>query len=124
VIPALRMLRERNVPLCVLTNGVRASAERALHDGGIRDLLDDVLSVDAVRAFKPDPRVYRLATARFACDPERILFVSSNGWDASGAAAFGFAVAWCNRTGKPAEKLGYPPLTTISELGAIAALLG
>jgi len=123
VAPALRLLRDRNVPLCVLTNGVRASAETALRTGGIRDLLDDVLSVEAVRVFKPDPRVYRLATARFGCDPERILFVSSNGWDASGAAGFGFAVAWCNRAGKPAETFGHPPIKTLRHLGDLHELL-
>jgi 2-haloacid dehalogenase len=123
VAPTLRKLRERNIPLCVLTNGVRASAERALHAGGIRDLLDDVLSVEAVRVYKPDPRVYRLATTRFACEPERILFVSSNGWDAGGAAGFGFAVAWCNRAGRPAETLGYPPLKTLTKLDDLLALL-
>jgi len=123
VAPTLRTLRKRDVPLAVLTNGVRASAERALSNGGIRDLLDDVLSVEAVRVYKPDPRVYRLATARFGCDPERILFVSSNGWDASGAAGFGFTVAWCNRAGRPAETLGYPPLTTLKKLDDILTLL-
>jgi len=123
VAPTLRALRTRNVPLGVLTNGVRASAERALHASGIRDLLDDVLSVEAVRVYKPDPRVYKLATARFACDPERILFVSSNGWDASGAAGFGFAVAWCNRSGRPAETLGYPPITTLKKLDDVLGLL-
>ncbi|MGB8267865.1 MAG: haloacid dehalogenase type II [Candidatus Velthaea sp.] len=123
VAPALKALRKRNVPLCVLTNGVRASAEQALHAGGIRDLLDDLLSVETVRAYKPDPRVYRLATARFGCDPERILFVSSNGWDASGAGAFGFAVAWCNRASRPAETFGYPPLKTLRELGELMTLL-
>jgi 2-haloacid dehalogenase len=121
--PTLRKLRERNVPLCVLTNGVRASAERALHAGGIRDLLDDVLSVETVRVYKPDPRVYKLATARFGCEPERILFISSNGWDASGAAGFGFAVAWCNRAGRPTETLGYPPLRTLAKLEDVLALL-
>jgi 2-haloacid dehalogenase len=123
VAPTLRTLRKRNVPLGVLTNGVRASAERALHAGGIRDLLDDVLSVESVRVYKPDPRVYKLATARFGCEPERILFVSSNGWDASGAAGFGFAVAWCNRAQRPAETLGYPPLTTLAKLDDLLALL-
>ncbi len=103
VAPTLRALRTRNVPLGVLTNGV--------------------LSVEAVRVYKPDPRVYKLATARFACDPERILFVSSNGWDASGAAGFGFAVAWCNRSGRPAETLGYPPITTLKKLDDVLGLL-
>lgn len=123
VASTLATLRKRDVPLAVLTNGVKASAERALRDSGIRDALDDVLSVESVRVYKPDPRVYKLVTARFACEPERVLFVSSNGWDASGAAAFGFRVAWCNRAGKPAESLGFAPATTLASLADVVGFL-
>ena len=105
VAPALRALADRDVPRAVLTNGTPSSARAALRAANILDLLTDVLSVDAVRAFKPDPRVYALATARFACAPDGIVFVSSNPWDAWGAAHFGFRVAWCNRHGHPPAQL-------------------
>jgi len=121
--PFLAELQKRSVLLAVLTNGVRASAERALRSAGIRDAFDALLSVESVRAYKPDPRVYRLATAHYACDPERLLFVSSNGWDASGASAFGFRVAYCNRTRKPGETLGYAPAITIGALAELNAFL-
>jgi 2-haloacid dehalogenase len=60
VVPALKALRRRHLPLAVLTNGTSASARAALARAGIQPLLDDVLSVEAVRAYKPDPRVYAL----------------------------------------------------------------
>ncbi|GAC1430620.1 MAG: haloacid dehalogenase type II [Candidatus Velthaea sp.] len=123
VAPALRVLRSRGVPLVVLTNGVAASAERALRSGGVRDAIDEILSVESVRVYKPDARVYSLVTKRFTCSPADVLFVSSNGWDASGGAAFGFRVAWCNRAQRPAETLGYPPATTISTLAEVAAIV-
>ena len=97
VAPALGALAARGVPLAVLTNGTPDSANAALVSAGIRGLLNAVLSVESVRAYKPDPRVYALATARFGCAPREIVFVSSNPWDAWGAASFGFRVAWCNR---------------------------
>jgi 2-haloacid dehalogenase len=97
VAPALESLAARGVPLAVLTNGTPLSANAALEHAGVRHLLADVLSVEAVRAYKPDPRVYALATERFACAPGEIVFVSSNGWDAWGATQAGFNVAWCNR---------------------------
>jgi 2-haloacid dehalogenase len=75
-----------------------------------------VLSVEAVRTYKPDPRVYALATARFTCAAREIVFVSSNGWDAAGAAAVGFRVAWCNRARLAAETLTPAPETTIVDL--------
>lgn len=123
VVATLATLRKREVPLAVLTNGVKSSAEKALRFSGIREHLDDVLSVESARVYKPDPRVYKLVTARFACEPERVLFVSSNGWDASGAAAFGFRVAWCNRAGRPLETLGFGPAAVLANLGELVTFL-
>lgn len=119
----LQALAERDVPLAVLTNGTPSSANTALEHAGVRALLTDVLSVDSVRAYKPDPRVYALATARFACAPGEIVFVSSNPWDAWGAAAFGFRVAWCNRGGNPPETLTPAPEATLAGLHELPAFV-
>ena len=119
----LQALAAREIPLAVLTNGTPASANTALEHAGVRALLTDVLSVDSVRAYKPDPRVYALATARFACAPGEIVFVSSNAWDAWGAAAFGFRVAWCNRGGNPAEALSPAPEITLAGLHELPAFV-
>lgn len=123
VAPALRALAARGIPCAVLTNGTPDSARSALAASGILDVLADVLSVDAVRAFKPDPRVYALATARFACPPSEIVFVSSNSWDAWGAANFGFRVAWCNRFGRAPEALTPPPEIQLRGLHELAAFV-
>ncbi len=112
------------MPLAVLTNGTLASANAALEHAGLRALLDDVLSVEAVRCYKPDPRVYHLALERFACTPREIAFVSSNGWDAAGAASFGFRVAWCNRAGAAPERLSPGPEATLAGLGELEAFVG
>jgi len=116
VAPALGALAARGIPLAVLTNGTPASADAALARAGVRAVLTDVLSVESVRAYKPDPRVYALATERFACAPREIVFVSSNPWDAWGAARFGFRVAWCNRAQEPAEPLTPAPETMLDGL--------
>jgi 2-haloacid dehalogenase len=123
VVPVLQGLAARNVPLAVLTNGTPSSANAALEHAGVRGLLTDVLSVDSVRAYKPDPRVYALVTARFACMPRDIVFVSSNSWDVWGAAAFGFRVAWCNRTRSTFEVLRPLPETTLAGLGELPAFV-
>ena len=121
--PALRALGAWNVPLAVLTNGTPVSANAALHNAGIRGLLADVLSVEAVRAYKPDPRVYALATTRFSCAPREIVFVSSNAWDAWGASNFGFRVAWCNRSNAAPESLVPAPETMITGLHELGELI-
>ena len=123
VAPALGALAARGLPLAVLTNGTPVSANAALERAGVRALLTDVLSVESVRAYKPDPRVYALVTQRFACAPREIVFVSSNAWDAWGAARFGFRVAWCNRARHAAEPLLPAPETTLAGLHELEAFL-
>lgn len=123
VAPALRALAARGIPLAVLTNGTAASANAALEHAGVRVLLADVLSVETVRAYKPDPRVYALATDRFACAPREIVFVSSNAWDAWGASHFGFRVAWCNRFDQVPETLTPAPEATLTSLHELEAFV-
>jgi 2-haloacid dehalogenase len=69
-------------------------------------LLSHVLSVDAVKTYKPAPAVYALGPEALGLPVADILFVSSNAWDVAGAKAFGYQVAWCNRLDAPPEELG------------------
>lgn len=101
--PMLRALRARGLPTAILSNGSPEMLASSVAAGGLGPLLDDVLSVHPLRCFKPDARVYALATARFGCQPHEVAFVSSNPWDAYGAQRFGFRVFWVNRAGGPAE---------------------
>lgn len=122
-LPALRELHERGVPCAVLTNGTPATAASAIANAGLAALLDVTLSVESAGVFKPDRRVYALATAHYGVAPGQLLFVTSNGWDATGATAFGMRVAWCNRAGNPAETFGPPPEWTIRSLHGLAAIV-
>jgi 2-haloacid dehalogenase len=63
----------------------------------LRPCLEAVISVDAARVFKPDPRAYALVEAALCAAPQDVVFISSNGFDASGAKAFGFKVAHIER---------------------------
>ena len=94
----------------------------AVEAAGIAALLDAVLSVDAVRLYKPRPEVYALVTDAFACKPEEVAFVSSNRWDVMGAAAFGFRPLWVNRAKMPEEYAELPPVQAIADLGGLASL--
>jgi 2-haloacid dehalogenase len=103
-VPAmLAALRDKSVARAILSNGEPGMLGDAVGSAGIAELLDAVLSVEAVGVFKPDPRVYRLAADRFGLPPSAIGFFSSNPWDAFGALAFGFRVFWVNRTAQPDE---------------------
>lgn len=121
-VPAmLAALRERGIARAILSNGAPAMLAEAIAAAGIADLLDDVLSVEAVGVFKPDPRVYALAGRRFGLPASRMAFISSNAWDAFGARNCGFQVVWINRSGQPDE---YGLRGTVAELGDLSGLPG
>ena len=78
----------------------------AVASSGLTPHLEHVLSVDAVKTYKPSPKVYALAPDALGIAAQDLLFVSSNAWDVAGAKSFGYQVAWCNRTNAPEEHLG------------------
>ena len=105
----------------ILTNGSPDMIGPLVEHSGLR--FDAVLSVDAVRVFKPAPQVYELASTQLTVPAARIGFVSSNCWDVMGAKSFGFAVYWINRAGAPADRLGFQPDAILGTLGDLPEVL-
>jgi 2-haloacid dehalogenase len=110
-------------PRWILSNGTLAMLEPLVRNSGLGGSIDGVLSVDAAGIYKPSPRVYQLAVDRLRLPPARIGFVSSNGWDAIGAKAFGFTAFWINRTGAPVDRHGPAPDRVIASLSGLPAHL-
>jgi 2-haloacid dehalogenase len=79
--------------LSILSNGSAGMLRALVDHSGLGGYFDDVISVDAKRVFKPDPRAYALVEERLGVAPSEVLFVSSNGFDVAGAKNFGFTVA-------------------------------
>jgi 2-haloacid dehalogenase len=119
---ALTALKARGLRLGILSNGSPRMLNAAVAASGMGGLLDAVLSVDAVRAYKPRPEVYALVTKHFGIAPERVVFVSSNRWDIMGAAAFGFSPVWVNRARLPDEYSEHAPMRVVADLSALSAV--
>lgn len=120
----LALLKRQGMNTAILSNGSPDMLDGAVQSAGIGEMLDDVLSVESVGIFKPDSRVYDLVGQRFDCAPDEVLFVSSNGWDAAGAAGYGFTTAWVNRAGDPLDRLPWVPQHILSDLTSIPTLTG
>ncbi len=103
-------------PRAILSNGSPRMLEAAVVSSGLGTALEHVISVDAVKTYKPSPEVYALGPKIVGIPATELLFVSSNAWDVAGAKAFGYQVAWCNRTGAPAEELGVSPDHVVARL--------
>ncbi len=120
---ALSSLRSRGLRLAVLSNGSPAMLASAVEHAGLADLLDAVLSVEEVGVYKPHPSVYGIAVKRLGLAAGRMCFVSSNGWDAFAAKAFGYRVVWCNRFGQAPERIPERPDAEVPTLAAVADLV-
>ncbi len=121
---ALGRLRDGGKTTAILSNGAPSMLQAAVESADLGGRLDATLTVDELRIFKPDGRVYQLAVDGLDVEAERICFVSTNAWDACGAAHFGFNVAWLNRFGQKPERLPGTPAAVISTLAELPGLLG
>jgi len=119
----LSTLKARGFKLAILSNGTPAMLEAAVKNSGLEELIEANYSVEDVGIFKPDPRVYQLAVDGLSVSAEEIVFQSSNAWDAAGASAFGFKVAWINRFGQAVERLPGQPDAEIQTLSELPDLL-
>lgn len=116
---ALSLLKTRGFKLAILSNGTPEMLDAAVKNSKIENLMDAKLSIEEVGIYKPDPKVYQLAVDRLGVQAGEIIFQSSNAWDAAGASAFGFNVAWINRFGQSPERLPSKPnfeIKTLMEL--------
>ena len=91
-----------------------------LASSGLAGSFSQIVSVDAVRAFKPAPRVYRHLLARVARPADEVMLVSSNPFDVIGAMAVGLQAAWVNRSGAPFDTIAGRPTLEIRSLGELA----
>jgi len=108
-LPALRALKEGGLRLVLLSNFTVSMLDAAVRNSGLQGIFEPHLSTDRVRAFKPDPRAYRMALDALGLKREEIAFAAFGGWDAVGAKAFGYRTFWVNRMGLPVEEMGSAP---------------
>lgn len=123
-VPAtLQKLNHLGLPLAILSNGSVLSIDTVVRNSGLKKNFANLISVEQVGIFKPDPRVYALACQEMGLSPKQILFVSSNAWDVAGARHFGFTVCWVNRRNNTFEQLGATPHFIVSGLDELPELI-
>jgi 2-haloacid dehalogenase len=106
-------------PCVILSNGSPRMLAAAVTSSGLTGHFTHLLSADRVQCYKPDPRVYALAPEALGLPKEAVVFVSSNSFDVMGAKAYGFQVAWINRTQAQADTLGLTPDVVLTRLDAL-----
>ena len=120
---ALQRLKSAGLVTGILSNGSPSMLASAVAHAGLGPMLDHVLSIESVGVYKPDPRVYRYGAETVGHEPGAVGFVSANGWDAAGAAQFGFQVIHLNRFNQPAEVLPKGPALVVGSLEEAATAI-
>lgn len=95
---ALMQLRQKACPLYAFSNGSKEKVTAILNNANLLEKLTNVISVDAVQSFKPDPNVYQHCCDSIGAPANECLLVSSNPFDIIGAKSFGMQTAWIKRT--------------------------
>lgn len=116
----MRALKVKQHKTGILSNGSPSMLKGAVDAAGIGPELDAVLSVDALKMFKPRPEVYKLVTDHYRCRPSDVVFVSSNRWDVMAAVSVGFHALWVNRGKMPNEYADFPPERVLNDLSGVA----
>lgn len=120
----LRTLREQGHTLVAFSNGTPHSLRTLLKNAGVLDLLHDVVSVDEVKTFKPDPAVYEHLAGRIGGDGGDVWLVSSNYWDVMGALHAGLRAVWVRRSDDQfPDSWGLEPDFIVHDLTQVAGQL-
>lgn len=114
----LEKLYQREVKQIVFSNGTNDMLKPLVKNRKLDRFLD-VLSVDDVKHYKPAPAAYSYAHEMLGVNRDEILFMSSNFWDITGAASYGFKTAWINRAKLPMDLLCIKPDFEFSNLSEL-----
>ena len=93
----------------VFSNGSPSMLTPLLQSAEMNELFTSVITVDENKQYKPTKAAYQSVVETLNVAKEEVLFMSSNGWDITGAKQFGFQTAWINRASLPPEQLGVKP---------------
>jgi len=122
--PGLETLKQQGLKLAILSNGEPKMLEAAAKSAGIRDLLDEIISVEEVKIFKTSHRVYWLAAERLKVGNPELGFVSANNWDGVAAVSAGLRTFWIQRsTAEVPEELGFQVDVTVKGITDLPNLL-
>ena len=112
----LKSLKKKNLKLCILSNGTPELLNELVSSNNLKNLFDKIFSIEEVKVYKPDPRVYELPIKKFNIQPKEITFLSANTWDVSGGGNYGYNSIWVNRNNSQFDFLDYQPKNEISNL--------
>ena len=112
----LEELKKKSIKLAILSNGTPSLLSNLVKNSNLENLFDDVFSIEEVKIYKPDPKVYDIPINKYKLKKEEITFLSANTWDVSGGGNYGYNAIWVNRSNNVLDKLDYTPKYEVKNL--------
>ena len=119
----LKKLKQRGLKTGILSNGSMKMLNSAVNNANIREYLDEILSVEDCKIYKPSSKVYDLVKIKMQISKENVLFFSSNAWDMHAASNYGFKTIWVNRFNAKLERLPGKPIDIVNSLEKIDEII-
>ena len=112
----LEDLKKKKFKLAILSNGTPDLLNELVESNKLNNLFDDLFSIEEVKIYKPDPRVYEIPIKKYKIKSDEITFLSANTWDVSGGGNFGYNSIWVNRNNSVFDILDFQPKNEINNL--------
>ena len=119
----LNKLKEANYKLAILSNGTPGLLNQLVKSNDLENMFDDIFSIEEVRIYKPDSKVYDIPIKKYKLQKNQIFFLSANTWDVSGAGNYGYNSVWVNRNNNIFDILDYKPSRKIKSLDQLLEII-
>ena len=119
----LEKLKKKDFKLVILSNGTPELLNNLVNSNNLNNLIDDLFSIEEVKIFKPNPKVYEIPVKKYNIKPKEIIFLSANTWDVSGGGNYGYNSIWVNRNKSQFDNLDYQPKYVISNLSQLLDII-
>jgi len=112
----LKKLKEKEYRLAILSNGTPDLLNELVKSNNLDNIFDDLFSVEEVKIYKPDSKVYDMPLKKYRIKADKVAFLSANTWDVSGGGNYGYNAIWVNRNNNIFDNLDYKPKNEINNL--------
>ena len=119
----LKSLKAKKYKLAVLSNGTPILLNELVKSNGLDGIFNDLFSIEEVKIYKPDSKVYDMPIKKYQIKNEEIAFLSANTWDVSGGGNYGYNAIWVNRNNNVFDNLDYKPKNEINNLTQLLAIV-
>ena len=119
----LKILKEKKFKLAILSNGTPSLLDQLIKSNNLDNLFDDLFSIEDVKIYKPDSKVYDIPIKKYQIEKNEVAFLSANTWDVSGGGNYGFNSIWVNRNKNIFDKLDYTPNFEIRDLSKLIDII-